>query len=46
MNHRNKRPRSGRAGCKMCKPWKAKGMKRNKTVTSRSMKRELAKRQG
>lgn len=25
MNFKNKRPRKSRAGCKMCKPWKALG---------------------
>lgn len=27
MNHKRKRPRNRRAGCKMCKPWKINGVK-------------------
>lgn len=26
MNHKRKRPRSQRAGCKLCKPWKMNGV--------------------
>lgn len=26
MNHKRKRPRSQRAGCKFCKPWKQNGV--------------------
>ena len=25
MNHKRKRPRNRRAGCKLCKPWKVNG---------------------
>jgi hypothetical protein len=25
MNHKRKRPRNARAGCKLCKPWKVNG---------------------
>ena len=25
MNHKRKRPRNRRGGCKLCKPWKANG---------------------
>jgi len=25
MNHKRRRPRNARAGCKLCKPWKANG---------------------
>ena len=25
MNHKRKKPRSQRAGCKLCKPWKING---------------------
>lgn len=25
MNHKRKRPRNSRAGCKLCKPWKVNG---------------------
>lgn len=25
MNHKRKRPANRRAGCKLCKPWKANG---------------------
>jgi hypothetical protein len=25
MNHKRKRPRDRRAGCKLCKPWKVNG---------------------
>jgi hypothetical protein len=28
MNHKRKRPRNRRAGCKMCKPWKINGLAR------------------
>ena len=27
MNHKRKRARSRRAGCKLCKPWKANGVR-------------------
>lgn len=26
MNHKRRRPRNRRAGCKMCKPWKINGV--------------------
>lgn len=26
MNHKRKRPKNGRAGCLMCKPWKVNGV--------------------
>jgi hypothetical protein len=26
-HHKRKRPRSARAGCKMCKPWKVNGFR-------------------
>ena len=27
MNHKRGRPRNRRAGCKLCKPWKANGVR-------------------
>lgn len=27
MNHKRKRPRNRRAGCKLCKPWKTNGFR-------------------
>ena len=27
MHHKRHRPRNGRAGCKMCKPWKVNGVR-------------------
>lgn len=27
MNHKRRRPKTARAGCLMCKPWKANGCK-------------------
>ena len=27
MNHKRKRPRNRRAGCKLCKPWKVNGIR-------------------
>jgi len=27
MNHKRKRPRNARAGCKLCKPWKVNGVR-------------------
>jgi hypothetical protein len=27
MNHKRKRPRNQRAGCKLCKPWKMNGVR-------------------
>ncbi len=27
MNHKRKRPANRRAGCKLCKPWKANGIR-------------------
>jgi hypothetical protein len=27
MNHKRRRPRNARAGCKLCKPWKRNGVR-------------------
>ncbi len=38
MNHKRKRPKSRRAGCLLCKPWKANGAKgglKNQTMQER-----------
>lgn len=37
MNHKRRRPKNRRAGCLMCKPWKANGAK--KTNPRRQEKR-------
>lgn len=42
MHHKRRRPRSTRAGCKMCKPWKKNGVnKRAKHVARASDFRRL-----
>ncbi|MGH1403805.1 MAG: hypothetical protein ACRBDL_06135 [Alphaproteobacteria bacterium] len=30
MNHKRKRPRNRRSGCKLCKPWKVNGYRTEK----------------
>ena len=31
-NHKRRRPKNKRAGCLLCKPWKANGSKRNERM--------------
>jgi hypothetical protein len=40
MNHKRKGPKSTRAGCMLCKPWKRQGSKRSERL-SPSQKRRL-----
>lgn len=37
MNHKRKRPKNQRAGCLMCKPWKANGAKKTHRDKRRSV---------
>ena len=38
-NHKRRRPKNARAGCLLCKPWKANGSKRSERQLFRDYKR-------
>lgn len=42
MNHKRHRPKSRRAGCLMCKPWKRQGSPKKERRPFRDLKKGIA----